>query len=367
MPEYRRDASAADWIYRPSWKAVRSDLNRLLREGTDCQAFKVRGGHKEGDENRADLHPRTRDVFRAGTDDPPRPAAADETAADDAAKGLQDALDNGAQATDQGTRVDATTAAGAHPAVQAPQRDTRSHGRVHPDPNPELRSPGAPLADVRPETRGTGNRDTLPHDERRPPYPQVQAPSAPLADVRPETGPTGSHDIRRHHEKRPSAPATADHEDREQGGRWEWWVESVAIALLFVAERWRAATFLVVVLAVGFQWIRGGDAVRPFNGPRDDGTATTMESEEDPASARAAEAALNLDGAARRRIQESLERAGVNPGPADGVFGARTRAAIRQWQGSRGAPETGYLSGADVTLLIGEGGDEQEGVDAGPR
>lgn len=63
MPEYRRDGSGADWIFRPTWKAVRSELTGLLREGKDCAAFKVRGGPKEGDEKRADLHPQTRDVF----------------------------------------------------------------------------------------------------------------------------------------------------------------------------------------------------------------------------------------------------------------------------------------------------------------
>ena len=65
----------------------------------------------------------------------------------------------------------------------------------------------------------------------------------------------------------------------------------------------------------------------------------------------AAEAALGLDRAARRRIQERLEAAGFNAGGADGLFGPRTRAAIRQWQESRAAPATGYLNRLAVEAL----------------
>lgn len=36
---------------------------------------------------------------------------------------------------------------------------------------------------------------------------------------------------------------------------------------------------------------------------------------------------------------------------ADGVFGPRTRAAIRSWQSSQGARATGYLDGAAVAAL----------------
>ena len=64
-----------------------------------------------------------------------------------------------------------------------------------------------------------------------------------------------------------------------------------------------------------------------------------------------AEAALGLDRAARRRIQERLEAAGFNAGGADGLFGPRTRAAIRQWQESRAAPATGYLNRLAVEAL----------------
>ena len=60
---------------------------------------------------------------------------------------------------------------------------------------------------------------------------------------------------------------------------------------------------------------------------------------------------LGLDRAARREIQEGLQAAGFDPGGADGMFGPRTRAAIRSWQTSRGERATGYLDGASVAAL----------------
>ena len=52
---------------------------------------------------------------------------------------------------------------------------------------------------------------------------------------------------------------------------------------------------------------------------------------------------LGLNRATRRQIQLSLRSAGFDSGGADGLFGPRTRAAIRNWQSSRGARSTGYL------------------------
>ncbi|MCY4119752.1 MAG: SUMF1/EgtB/PvdO family nonheme iron enzyme, partial [Acidobacteria bacterium] len=66
---------------------------------------------------------------------------------------------------------------------------------------------------------------------------------------------------------------------------------------------------------------------------------------------RAVEAALGLDRPARRLVQQGLARAGYSPGPADGVFGPATRAAIRGWQTSRGATATGYLDAVGAASL----------------
>ncbi len=65
---------------------------------------------------------------------------------------------------------------------------------------------------------------------------------------------------------------------------------------------------------------------------------------------------LGLDRAARREVQQGLQSAGFDPGAADGLFGPRTRAAIRRWQTSRGARSTGYLDGASATALRTAGG-----------
>ena len=66
-------------------------------------------------------------------------------------------------------------------------------------------------------------------------------------------------------------------------------------------------------------------------------TAATAAAQ-DPA---AVEASLGLDRPSRRLIQQGLRNEGVDPGTPDGLFGPRTRAAIQDWQQSRGASPTG--------------------------
>ena len=57
----------------------------------------------------------------------------------------------------------------------------------------------------------------------------------------------------------------------------------------------------------------------------------------------AVETELGLNRRARRLIQRGLLAEGFDPGPADGLFGPRTRAALRAWQSALGAAATGYL------------------------
>jgi peptidoglycan hydrolase-like protein with peptidoglycan-binding domain len=52
-----------------------------------------------------------------------------------------------------------------------------------------------------------------------------------------------------------------------------------------------------------------------------------------------------------RRVQERLAAAGFDPGPADGVAGARTRAALRAFQEARGLGPTGEPDGPTLTEL----------------
>ena len=73
--------------------------------------------------------------------------------------------------------------------------------------------------------------------------------------------------------------------------------------------------------------------------------------ESGPTTPEAAEAELALDRPTRRLIQQGLGNEGFSPGTPDGLFGPRTRAAIRAWQGARGAPDTGYLDGRQAEVL----------------
>ncbi len=67
--------------------------------------------------------------------------------------------------------------------------------------------------------------------------------------------------------------------------------------------------------------------------------------------AAAVEAALGLDRPTRRLIQQGLHSEGFDPGTPDGLFGPRTRAALRAWQAARDEPQTGYLDGDQVSAL----------------
>ena len=56
------------------------------------------------------------------------------------------------------------------------------------------------------------------------------------------------------------------------------------------------------------------------------------------------EAGLGLEHSDRVAIQRGLVSLGKNVGQVDGVFGERTRRAIREWQGEKGKEVTGYLT-----------------------
>ena len=90
----------------------------------------------------------------------------------------------------------------------------------------------------------------------------------------------------------------------------------------------------------------------------------------DPPSPRAnleaAEAGLGLSRADRRLIQLGLLAEGFNVGKADGLIGNRTRAALRQWQASRGAAATGYLDATAAKALLASG-EAQEAQEPEPR
>ena len=72
-----------------------------------------------------------------------------------------------------------------------------------------------------------------------------------------------------------------------------------------------------------------------------------------PSPASAAETALGLDRASRRVIQQGLKAEGFDPGSVDGLFGRRTRSAVREWQAGRSVAVTGYLDAETVAALRG--------------
>lgn len=64
------------------------------------------------------------------------------------------------------------------------------------------------------------------------------------------------------------------------------------------------------------------------------------------------ERSLALTRAQRASIQQGLNALGFDAGAADGVFGARTRTAIRAWQRADGRDGTGYLTRQEIDALI---------------
>ena len=70
------------------------------------------------------------------------------------------------------------------------------------------------------------------------------------------------------------------------------------------------------------------------------------------ASPEPVESSLALDRSERRRIQRGLAALGFEPGPADGLFGSRTRLAVRSYQKEKGLAETGYLDAESAKSLL---------------
>ena len=67
------------------------------------------------------------------------------------------------------------------------------------------------------------------------------------------------------------------------------------------------------------------------------------------------ESSLGLGRGARRMVQAGLSSLGYESGPADGLFGARTREAIRRYQGEKGFEATGYLRAEESQALVAVG------------
>ena len=61
----------------------------------------------------------------------------------------------------------------------------------------------------------------------------------------------------------------------------------------------------------------------------------------------------------RIRVQRGLAALGFDAGPADGMFGPRTRSAIWEWQKAKGLETTGYLTQDEAEALAASAGEDR--------
>ena len=122
-------------------------------------------------------------------------------------------------------------------------------------------------------------------------------------------------------------------------------------------KRRTVAPYLAVVVSLSI--VAGAAATLGIAGgahsaalPRRASTLPPATAIQDPS---AIEASLRVNRPTRRSIQQGLRNEGFDPGEPDGLFGPRTRAAIRRWQEARGVPPTGYLSRTDADRLMAAG------------
>lgn len=60
---------------------------------------------------------------------------------------------------------------------------------------------------------------------------------------------------------------------------------------------------------------------------------------------------LGLSDNQRKAVQLGLDKAGLNPGPADGAFGGRTRSAIARWNAQNGLEDTKFVNAAMLSAF----------------
>ena len=109
----------------------------------------------------------------------------------------------------------------------------------------------------------------------------------------------------------------------------------------------------------GFSWQSGFAVGTPPPAPAFRAAVTAAAQD-----ASAVAASLGLDRSTRRLIQQGLRNEGFDAGAPDGLFGPRTRAAIRAWQAAREQAETGYLDGMQAETLRAAGAPDSSPVDA---
>ena len=163
--------------------------------------------------------------------------------------------------------------------------------------------------------------------------------------------------------------------DERRGGQWGWAVDYETVESARAAALRQCGTGCSVVLTFdrcgAYAADQDADSTAVGWGQSYDSAAGARQSALLECSARGggsgcivrvwgcngpvAEDGLNLDRAARRQIQEGLRAVGFDPGAPDGLFGPRTRAAIRSWQSARGTQATGYLDAPSASVLRSAG------------
>ncbi|MFO1201560.1 MAG: peptidoglycan-binding protein [Tabrizicola sp.] len=88
------------------------------------------------------------------------------------------------------------------------------------------------------------------------------------------------------------------------------------------------------------------------------GVVVTPPDDVDPGTLTPAEieAALKLTRTQRVEIQKQLAALGYDAGVADGLWGAKTRVAIKTWQKANKKTQSGYVTGAQVKLIAAQAG-----------
>jgi lytic murein transglycosylase len=126
--------------------------------------------------------------------------------------------------------------------------------------------------------------------------------------------------------------------------------EAAEAAVLIVPGGWQGPAFLVLPNHMAIRTYNNSTSYALAVGLLADGVAGR------PALARAWPSDTPLTLADRIAAQQSLAKLGFDPGEPDGVIGARTRAAARAWQKSRGLPADGYLSYGLIQALKSQAG-----------
>jgi peptidoglycan hydrolase-like protein with peptidoglycan-binding domain len=77
------------------------------------------------------------------------------------------------------------------------------------------------------------------------------------------------------------------------------------------------------------------------------------------------EASIGLTRSQRVEIQRQLTKIGYDAGGADGLWGSKTRAAIKSWQAANKVSATGYVTAAQVDLMAKQAGPVAEAPTGG--